>query len=283
MPMAIPLLAAAGSVAAGITAGGVIGGMMIAGGVMSGVGALTGNKNLSKFGGLLSLAGGVGGLATGAFSATANTVAQAASTESAAVSGMDLAGDALSGGNSIAGAAESFNAAATPFADSVRGGNAAPGDNEFDGGAADYNDPTPAQGAPIKSPVQPVLGESAPEPAAAPDVTRPGPGNWAGETPSGMDMAADGGRNSVAQAVPNNGAPSWFDKATNWIKQNKEAANIGSKFVGGAMQAVSQQDALNTKMKLEEAARLRERARYNTSVQGALAGGAFATYQPPKG
>jgi hypothetical protein len=39
------------------------GGAMVAGGVLSGVGAVTGNKKLSKIGGVLSLAGGIGGMA----------------------------------------------------------------------------------------------------------------------------------------------------------------------------------------------------------------------------
>ena len=61
MPMAIPLLAAAGTAWAGAMAGGLIGGVMIAGGAMTAIGALTGNKNLMKWGGVLGLAGGVAG------------------------------------------------------------------------------------------------------------------------------------------------------------------------------------------------------------------------------
>lgn len=44
----------------------IAGGVMMAGGVMSGVGAITGNKKLSKMGGILSLAGGVGAFASNA-------------------------------------------------------------------------------------------------------------------------------------------------------------------------------------------------------------------------
>lgn len=42
----------------------IAGGAMMAGGVLSGVGAITGNKKLSKIGGVLSLAGGIGGAAS---------------------------------------------------------------------------------------------------------------------------------------------------------------------------------------------------------------------------
>lgn len=59
MGAALPMLA-------GTLAMQIAGGVMMAGGVMSGVGAVTGNKKLMKIGGVLSLAGGVGGLAAGA-------------------------------------------------------------------------------------------------------------------------------------------------------------------------------------------------------------------------
>ena len=71
MPQAIPLIMAAGSVSAGVTAmaaattltGSILGGMMIAGGALVGIGAITGSAKLQKWGGILSLAGGVAGLA----------------------------------------------------------------------------------------------------------------------------------------------------------------------------------------------------------------------------
>ena len=78
---------------AAITAGavslgaGLIGGAMIAGGALTGIGALTGNKNLMKWGGVLSLAGGISGLATGAWSSTASTLAQETAQQSAAAYG----------------------------------------------------------------------------------------------------------------------------------------------------------------------------------------------------
>ena len=62
MGAAMPLLAS------GVLASQIAGGVMMAGGVLSGVGAVTGNKKLSKIGGIMSLAGGLGGLASGAAS-----------------------------------------------------------------------------------------------------------------------------------------------------------------------------------------------------------------------
>jgi hypothetical protein len=64
----------------GTLAGQLAGGAMIAGGVMSGVGAVTGNQKLSKIGGYLSLAGGIGGFAAGAMGGLgANAAGEAAS------------------------------------------------------------------------------------------------------------------------------------------------------------------------------------------------------------
>lgn len=57
---AIAVFGAFASVSAGLAAGGLMGGLMIAGGVMSGLGAITGNKTLSSLGMIAGLAGGVG-------------------------------------------------------------------------------------------------------------------------------------------------------------------------------------------------------------------------------
>jgi hypothetical protein len=57
---AIALVAAAGSIGAGLTAGGLLGGLMVVGGVMSGLGAITGNSTLSTLGMVAGIAGGIG-------------------------------------------------------------------------------------------------------------------------------------------------------------------------------------------------------------------------------
>lgn len=51
-----------GVMAAGTIAAQLSGGAMIAGGLMSGIGAVTGNKKLTKIGGVLALAGGIGAI-----------------------------------------------------------------------------------------------------------------------------------------------------------------------------------------------------------------------------
>lgn len=57
---AIALFGAFQAISIGMTVGGLMGGMMIAGGVLSGLGALTGNKTLSRLGMVAGLAGAVG-------------------------------------------------------------------------------------------------------------------------------------------------------------------------------------------------------------------------------
>ena len=71
MGAAMPLMAAGVSLASQIA-----GGVMMAGGVLSGVGAVTGNKKLSKIGGVMSLAGGLGGLAIGVTGGASGAVGQ---------------------------------------------------------------------------------------------------------------------------------------------------------------------------------------------------------------
>ena len=73
MGAALPMLAA------GTMAMQIAGGVMMAGGVLTGVGAITGNKKLMKIGGVLSLAGGIGGWAANAAGVTGGMGSEALS------------------------------------------------------------------------------------------------------------------------------------------------------------------------------------------------------------
>lgn len=98
MGAAAPLLAAT------TLATQIAGGVMMAGGVLSGVGAVTGNKKLAKIGGIMSLAGGLGGLASNAMSAGAEAGSMfSAGSGSEAVSKM--AGSFMESVNSVTGEA----------------------------------------------------------------------------------------------------------------------------------------------------------------------------------
>ena len=97
----------------------IAGGVMMAGGVMSGVGAVTGNKKLMKIGGIMSLAGGIGGLASNALNGAGVGGAFASGSGSEAVSNMansfmDSASSVSGGllyGDRVAGAAKAASAA----------------------------------------------------------------------------------------------------------------------------------------------------------------------------
>jgi len=94
--------AAAPLLAAPVLATQIAGGVMMAGGVLSGVGAVTGNKKLAKIGGIMSLAGGIGGLAASAANSAGVGGAFASGSGSEAVSKM--AGSFMESVNSVTGA-----------------------------------------------------------------------------------------------------------------------------------------------------------------------------------
>jgi len=90
-------------------------GAMMAGGVMTGVGIVTGNKNLTKIGGVLSLAGGLGSLLTApsAGTSTMGTVANADKTAAAVQASAEMGSTATTGAveaGSSAGATEKLMA-----------------------------------------------------------------------------------------------------------------------------------------------------------------------------
>lgn len=88
MAVVVPLAAAAFTASAGMAAvatgtllGAISGYAMVAGAVLTGVGALTGKKDLMKAGGILSLAGGVGSLANSAMSSASSAAAEGIGSE----------------------------------------------------------------------------------------------------------------------------------------------------------------------------------------------------------
>lgn len=96
MGAALPMMA--GTVLATQIAGGI----MFAGGALSGIGAITGNKKLQKIGGVMSLAGGIGALASGA--ANAAGAGGAFSSGSGSTAMQNMAGTMMESVNSVGGA-----------------------------------------------------------------------------------------------------------------------------------------------------------------------------------
>lgn len=96
MGAALPMLAST------VLATQIAGGVMLAGGALSGIGAVTGNKKLSKIGGVMSLAGGLGALASGGLTAAGAGGAFAEGSGSTAV--QNFAGSMMESINSVGGA-----------------------------------------------------------------------------------------------------------------------------------------------------------------------------------
>jgi hypothetical protein len=148
MPMVIPVVAAFAAGAAGVTAlgaaaavGGIAGTVAtvaayatIAGAVLTGVGALTGSKDLMKIGAVLSIGGGLGTMGVNAISAASSSGAAASgvSGAEAAASSADVAGftalesASMSGGAAAAPGGAITSAAATPAGVTVDGATAYP-------------------------------------------------------------------------------------------------------------------------------------------------------------
>ena len=96
MGAALPMLAST------VLATQIAGGIMFAGGALSGIGAVTGNKKLQKIGGVMSLAGGIGALASNAANAAGAGGAFASGSGSTAV--QNMAGTMMESVNSVGGA-----------------------------------------------------------------------------------------------------------------------------------------------------------------------------------
>lgn len=236
MPMAIPLLAAAGSISAGIAAGGIIGGMMIAGGAMTAIGTLAKDKSLVKWGGLLSLAGGVAGLATGAWSTAAETLASESSS--------------LAGGFGEAGLAEG---ALSSVAEGGLMGNPLTNPGAFTGGEGML---TSAGGAPVEAMLSagqgyavPTGAMSAQAPAAIPTPQAPN----VAQAPAIKPVDTTGGA---------------LQPAVDFAKANPRLVQAGTGLLSAGMNYYGAQDAAKESMRLQEEAQQRARDRMNASVAG---------------
>jgi hypothetical protein len=241
MPMAIPLLAAAGSVYAGVAAGGIIGGMMIAGGAMTAVGTLSGNKKLAKWGGLLSLAGGVAGMATGAWSAAADGIA-AESMSGGYTNQMDLASDAFAGGASDG----MLGSVAADAASGVISAPVSPG-GEFASTELASAAPPGVQTAPAAPTTPAGVAPPTPAPVTAPQA----PGVALKPTPPPVDTTG-----GVLQP------------AMDWAKANPRLTQAGTGLLSAGLNYYGAQDAAKESMRLNEEAQQRARDRMNASVTG---------------
>ena len=283
MPMAIPLLAAYGAVTAGMAAAAagsmIVGGMMVAGGMMTAIGAINGDKQLSKYGGLLSLAGGIGGMATGAWDAAAQNIAEE-STNAGYVNQMDAASDAASAANATGQAASQMPTMPDmdPGASNIAGppmdaGASADQWMNYDGSVQQAAAPP---GLPPAATPPPEIPGATPPAATAPTAATPvAPAPSAPAAP--VQQAPYSQRGSTARTVTEKlvdanpkgtGSSNPVSGLFDWAAANPRAAQAGSGLLQAGLGYYGQQDAVKTSIRLNEEAQARARSRMSDSVKG---------------
>lgn len=249
MGAALPLLAST------VLATQIAGGVMMAGGVLSGVGAVTGNKKLTKIGGIMSLAGGVGALGAsfaGAGSSTA-TGALASGSGSEAVSSM--ANSFMESANTVTGGLAYADSAGKTAAEQVAAqeqgvtlGDTPAGEASATGDLANAN----PYGPEVKAlkPGEITLNDTAANigsTSTAPDVA-------AMNMPAGPTVAAN------QPITPPPQSSGILDNANKFLGDNKEllkvganAVEMGVKYGMGGDAADAQTNAALSQAKLHDA------------------------------
>lgn len=306
----VPIFVAVGTaVGASAAAAAVVGGLMVVGTALQVVGAITGNKDLSRLGGVMSLAGGVGGLASGAWASASTSIAASSSSDiTAQLAYTAVENGAATGatGAAASGAADVGGLAALDSA-AVATEGAAPGlvANEAANAAAPVASEAAATPVAETAAVSPSAGVSAPDPMATvgadPSAVAATPQPMATTAPSqapdftggastGAQPAAAGGTSADKAALYDNAGYGeryidtakdfWgdsFKKLTDWT-----STPGGGKVVSGLVQGVgnnmAQQSGLKTQYDLQQKAIEAQRARYSASLTGLT----VPVYQAPK-
>lgn len=252
MAVVLPLVAAFAAGSAGIAAigaattifGTIAAYATVAGAVMTGVGALTGKKDLIKIGGILSLAGGLGTMASGMAGAGAGEVVDAVggletAVESTANTGIQAAG-----------------AAAPSFA--------APAEIAGIPGGAEQLAPTPS------------LMEGAQQAANAGQ-----PGSFSTQMPSSVPMAPPGPAvpgpiQDYAQGLTMNDMQSFWDRVKgvgNVIKDNPTLAKVGGDALMGMYGPEAEyNNALREQNEYQRSLMERGRANLNRPIRISIGG-----------
>jgi hypothetical protein len=242
--MAFTAVTALVSGSAAVTAATVLAAVAEVGLALSVVGGITGNKTLSKIGGVMSLVGGVGGMLAGAAgggasaaSSLAETGADAA-TSAAWSTGADVGMDTMtnmgldaagSGGGGIINSAQS---AAPDLASSLSG---APG-NALEMAGAEAASGQMAVGADAAA-------TSAAAPTANDVMTVGAPQTKTVSTPFDKGVSSP----NAPEA-----ASSFLGKFSAFADKNKTLFNSGLQLVGGAMKGATEQKNFATKADLEQ-------------------------------
>lgn len=258
------------------------------------VGALTGNKKLSQIGGIVSLVGGIGGLATGAWSTAADGIASdsfsaqetfragelggtEATNAAMGASGMDVAADAGLGAMDAGGAALSGTSPVAAGTDmlSSAGSDAMPdvtpdAAETVTGGQGETALPA-ANAAPTAT--GQTAGTNAYDPAAqTPTTVAPAegpPGSTAAVPDAQATSLRYGGGKMVDPASA--ASDSFWGKAKGameWMNQNPNTTKLASGMLQGAMSAYSRDASIDKQFQMQAQARADDRARLNASLTG---------------
>lgn len=240
MPV-IAVVAAIGTVSAGVALGGVLGGIMIAGGVMSGLGAITGNKKLSTLGAVMSLGAGIGAAAGIGATVDAGWNAAVGGADSAlGVTGKSF----LDAGGSLSGVGEAIGwkgAAAPPVAptggDSVA--NSANGAQNIVDSSSVTNVQAPVTG-------EGLVNQSSIVPAT-PTLSTPTPTVL--NQSAGLVNKAAGQGTGLMDKIGGAAKDTW-DFVKN--KDNAEIVKAGTGLLQGGLKSYSEQKALDQQLAMEQ-------------------------------
>jgi hypothetical protein len=246
--MVIPVVAAfaagaagVGAIATGTMLGIASGYAMVAGAVLTGVGALTGKKDLMKVGGILSLAGGVGAIANSAITAAGNAASETA--RQAAQETFRTGEIAAQNAAQNAATQSAGQAALTGSAATQQAGNVAADLTRQ--AAADRAAQTGAQavtgaaetGAAVNNP----SAYTAPPSLADAGGTLAQPGEslmtheaWrAGEIAQGNQLGPLGAIDKAGQGFGMSDVGKYLGKTADFMERNKELVKIGGEALGG--------------------------------------------------
>jgi hypothetical protein len=293
MAVVVPLVAAfasgaaaVGTIAAATTTLGLVAGYAsLAGAVLTGVGAITGKKDLMKVGGILSLAGGIGSLANSAMNGASSAAAQEAAGKAADEAFKEAGDQALQEAmnNAAEGAAQDM-AAATANDVAANGALAAAQD-----AATNTAGNTLAQTAgdtltPLADGAGAAAGAATPvqEAVNRAGVTLADVGTSLDAGTSGINMAPLDSLQPVdlASSLTEGGTLSLMDKAkagwgslkdgfgttSKFFKDNKELLSIGGQVLDGAFGAQAQQNKLLERKMAHEQSLLDRAYRNQNSV-----------------
>lgn len=263
---------AAALVAGNVVASTVLAGMMFAGGALSLAGQITGNKTLSKYGGLISLAGGIGNIAVGAKEVAGQAVLEEGGGAQLGAGGAEGAGPAAAGATATAPGAEvsAVNPGGAVETTGLTADTVAPNTQQpqglVDGAAAAPAPEVPAPGAAEAANGGLDLGQATSGPAApetAATASSADMGMPANQNPLRVQESNAGIIGANNEAAPK-GVADYLRMGTDFITKNKEIANVGGKIVQGAFDAKAKQAAQQSVWDEEN----RKRAQYNQSVAG---------------